>query len=77
MISIPTKASSTTMGRKTTCNGCGYVQESITSYYLDRKAWKSVHTLAFCQNRKMHQDVDLMMQHYFGKRISAIMDKMS
>lgn len=40
------------MYRKTTCKGCGYVQETDTTYRLDRKEWEKVHTLAFCQNQK-------------------------
>lgn len=33
----------TKMWRKTTCKGCGYVQETRTSYYLDRKEWQLNH----------------------------------
>ena len=35
----------TVMWRKTTCKGCGFTQETTTSYYLDRKQWKANHTL--------------------------------
>ena len=31
------------MWRKTTCKGCGYVQETRTSYYLDKKEWQLNH----------------------------------
>jgi len=31
------------MWRKTECKGCGYVQETSTSYYLDRKQWDANH----------------------------------
>lgn len=31
------------MWRKTECKGCGYVQETTTSYYLDAKQWKANH----------------------------------
>lgn len=27
------------MYRKTTCKGCGFTQETRTSYYLDHKQW--------------------------------------
>ena len=37
---------STTMYRKTTCNGCGFTQTTVLSYYLDRKQWKANHSLA-------------------------------
>ncbi len=40
------------MYRKTTCKGCGYVQETDTTYRLDRKAWESVHTLQFCKTQQ-------------------------
>jgi hypothetical protein len=62
MNSVPTKVSSTTMGRKTTCNGCGYSQWTITSYYLDRKAWKTTHTREFCKSQKAFNEfyADLM-----------------
>lgn len=33
----------TKMYRKTTCKGCGFTQETTTTYYLDRKAWQSNH----------------------------------
>jgi len=33
----------TRMYRKTTCKGCGYVQETRTSYYLDKKEWSLTH----------------------------------
>ena len=33
----------TKMYRKTTCNGCGFTQETRTSYYLDRKQWQANH----------------------------------
>lgn len=52
MISIPTNDVNTLMGRKTTCNGCGYVQETVTSYYHDKKLWDKTHTLTFCKARK-------------------------
>lgn len=69
MISVPVKASSTTMGRKTTCKGCGYSQWTVTSYYLDRKAWKSVHTLDFCRERKNDQAIeDMIMGRFCGPR---------
>jgi hypothetical protein len=42
------------MYRKTTCLACGYVQETSVSYYLDRKQWNSIHTLAYCKTRKAH-----------------------
>jgi len=42
----------TTMFRKTTCEGCGYSQTTTTTYYLDRKAWATNHTLGFCRERK-------------------------
>lgn len=45
----------TTMYRKTTCKGCGYVQETTLSYYLDAKLWKTNHTLTACRERKMSQ----------------------
>lgn len=31
------------MYRKTTCNGCGFTQETRLSYYLDRKQWLANH----------------------------------
>ena len=52
MLDLPTKATTTVMGRKTTCNGCAYSQWTVTSYHLDRKAWQSTHTLDFCRERK-------------------------
>jgi hypothetical protein len=42
------------MYRKTECLGCGYVQESFVSYYLERKQWKSIHTPDFCRSRQAH-----------------------
>jgi hypothetical protein len=33
----------TKMWRKTTCKGCGFVQETTTTYYLDRKQWQANH----------------------------------
>jgi hypothetical protein len=33
----------TKMWRKTTCKGCGFVQETTTTYYLDRKQWQTNH----------------------------------
>jgi hypothetical protein len=36
----------TKMYRKTTCNGCGFTQTTVLSYYLDRKQWNAGHTLA-------------------------------
>lgn len=33
----------TKMYRKTTCNGCGFTQETNLSYYLDRKQWQMSH----------------------------------
>jgi len=41
------------MGRRTTCNGCGYVQETVTSYYHDKKLWDKTHTREFCSDRKL------------------------
>jgi hypothetical protein len=35
--------SKTRMYRKSECKGCGYVQETITSYYLDKKEWQLTH----------------------------------
>ena len=29
----------TTMWRKSTCHGCGYVQTTVLSYYQDKKLW--------------------------------------
>lgn len=43
----------TVMYRKTECQGCGYVQETFLSYYLDAKMWKTNHTLTACRERKM------------------------
>ena len=37
------KTTGTKMYRKTTCKGCGYVQETTTSYYLDKKEWQLTH----------------------------------
>ena len=50
------------MYRKTTCKGCGYVQETNTTYRLDRKEWESIHTLAFCKTQQEFNAflVDLM-----------------
>jgi hypothetical protein len=31
------------MWRKTVCKGCGFTQETTTSYYLDRKQWQANH----------------------------------
>jgi len=53
MISIPTNDVNTLMGRRTTCNGCGYVQETVTSYYHDKKLWDKTHTREFCSDRKL------------------------
>ena len=60
----------TTMYRKTTCNGCGYTQETSTSYYLDRKAWKAGHTADVHRQRMVDQDVEAMIEYYFGERIA-------
>lgn len=40
------------MYRKTTCKGCGYVQETNLIYRQDRKLWETKHTLEFCRNQK-------------------------
>ena len=32
------------MYRKTTCKGCGFTQETNTTYYLDRKEWQTNHS---------------------------------
>jgi hypothetical protein len=47
----------TTMWRKTTCNGCGYTQTTITSYYLDRKQWKANHSLDAHKSRKAFNEM--------------------
>jgi hypothetical protein len=52
LTSLPTKATTTIMGRLTRCDGCGHSQWTVTSYYLDRKEWNRVHTLDFCRERK-------------------------
>ena len=54
----------TTMYRKTTCKGCGYVQETTLSYYLDAKLWKTNHTLTACRERKMSQGNDRLRLTY-------------
>lgn len=45
---------STVMYRKTTCLGCGYVQETSVSYAKNKKQWDTIHTLAYCKSRKAH-----------------------
>jgi hypothetical protein len=45
---------STKMYRKTTCQGCGYSQETNVSYRSDKKQWNTTHTLAYCRSRKAH-----------------------
>jgi len=52
--SIFKKTGSTVMARKVTCLGCGYTQIDAVSYYRHRKAWDSIHTLAYCKARKAH-----------------------
>lgn len=48
--------SSRKMYRKTTCLGCGYVQEDSVSYYLHAKAWKAGHDVKAClELRKMSE----------------------
>jgi hypothetical protein len=65
LTSLPTKATTSVMGRKTTCNGCGYEQWTVTSYHLDRKEWQRVHTLDFCRQRKNDQAVDDLIGKLF------------
>jgi hypothetical protein len=38
--------------RKWTCNGCGYTDSQIGSYYKMKKSWDTIHTLEFCKGRK-------------------------
>ncbi len=52
LTNLPTTAKTTVMGRITTCKGCGYEQFTVTSYHLDRKEWKKIHTKEFCDTRK-------------------------
>jgi hypothetical protein len=42
----------TTMGRTTTCNGCGYTQKTIVPSRYDSKLWREIHTLEFCRDQK-------------------------
>ena len=67
LTNLPTSATTSVMGRKTTCSGCGYEQWTVTSYYLDRKEWERVHTLDFCRQRKNDQAVeDLIAKLFMG-----------
>ena len=51
-VSVPGRTGSTVMGRKTTCNGCGYSQYTVLSYYLDRKLWEQNHNRELCRKQK-------------------------
>lgn len=42
----------TQMFRRTTCQGCGYTQDTTTTYHLDKKLWQTAHTLEVCRQRK-------------------------
>ena len=48
---------STKMYRKTTCKGCGYSQETNTTYYQDKKMWNAKHSLAHCRSRKAFNEM--------------------
>jgi hypothetical protein len=65
LTSLPTTAKTTVMGRKTTCSGCGYEQYTVTSYHLDRKEWKRVHTLDFCRERKNDQALQELLDYFY------------
>ena len=65
LTSLPTKATTTIMGRMTRCDGCAYSQWTVTSYYLDRKEWNRVHTLDFCRERKNDQAVREHIENLF------------
>jgi hypothetical protein len=47
----------TTMGRTTTCNGCGYTQKTIMPQRYDRKLWDKNHSLASCRSRKAFNEL--------------------
>jgi hypothetical protein len=51
-ITSNSKEVGTTMGRTTTCKGCGYEQKTILPSRYDTKLWRENHTLDFCRSRK-------------------------
>jgi ribosomal protein L37AE/L43A len=36
-----------------TCNGCGYEDKQVGTYYKMKKSWDTIHTLDFCRARKI------------------------
>ena len=57
----------TKMYRKTTCNGCGFTQTTVLSYYLDRKQWKASHTLAVHNELKNEKANDEAIEDLIAK----------
>lgn len=49
---ISTSTAKSVMGRVTRCSGCGFEQDTVMSYYQDRKLWRANHTLAIHNERK-------------------------
>jgi hypothetical protein len=51
-ITSNSKEVGSTMGRTTTCKGCGYEQKTILPSRYDTKLWRENHTLESCRSRK-------------------------
>jgi hypothetical protein len=51
-ITSNSKEVGTTMGRTTTCKGCGYEQKTILPQRYDARLWNEIHTLTFCREQK-------------------------
>jgi len=56
-ITSNSKEVGSTMGRTTTCKGCGYEQKTILPQRYDAKLWNTNHTLEACRNRKAFNEL--------------------
>jgi hypothetical protein len=56
-ITSNSKEVGTTMGRTTTCKGCGYTQKTIMPSRYDSKLWRENHTLESCRSRKAFNEL--------------------
>jgi hypothetical protein len=43
----------TVAGRTWECQGCGYKDSQVGTYYKMKKSWDTIHTLEFCKGRKV------------------------
>jgi hypothetical protein len=50
----------TVAGRTWECQGCGYKDSQVGTYYEMKKSWDTVHTLQFCKDKKAEIAFDKM-----------------